>query len=120
MWSPLHNIQSRHSGITRGMKQFVVAIHKGPASRCNISGKLQFFYFGSQACLRLSSPYHQIPPLFGLPSVPDLCGCASLGFLGFRNYAGKGLCKLRISALPRVMKLSVHNPFLRLRLRWTK
>ncbi|VVA29737.1 Hypothetical predicted protein [Prunus dulcis] len=91
MWSPLHNIQSRHSGITRGMKQFVVAIHKGPASRCNISGKLQFFYFGSQACLRLSSPYHQIPPLFGLPSVPDLCGCASLGFLGFRNYAGKGL-----------------------------
>ncbi|PQP99117.1 uncharacterized protein Pyn_33043 [Prunus yedoensis var. nudiflora] len=43
-----------------------------------------------------------------------------LGFLGFRNYAGKGLCKLRISALPRVMKLSVPNPFLRLRLRWTK
>ncbi|KAH0969021.1 hypothetical protein GBA52_029120 [Prunus armeniaca] len=59
MWSPLHNIQSRHLGITRGMKQFVVAIHKGPASRYNISGKLQFFYFGSQS---LPSSFQSLPP----------------------------------------------------------
>ncbi|CAB4274854.1 unnamed protein product [Prunus armeniaca] len=35
-----------------------------------------------------------------------------LGLLGFRNYAGKGLCKPRISALPRVMKLSVDKMIL--------
>ncbi|KAH0985011.1 hypothetical protein GBA52_012188 [Prunus armeniaca] len=104
MWSPLHNIQSRHLGITRGMKQFVVAIHKGPASRYNISGKLQFFYFGSQS---LPSSFQSLPPdttavwvcfqyltcaavLLSLNFSLDIFA-PELGFLGFRNYAGKGL-----------------------------